>query len=455
MKNQKISAILKDQFRAVPQRSIIFLFAIIIGLIFGAADNVFAQFPREISVKVGEIKTFKGDREILEEGAKAEIRNQTIARTRFDAVKKEFRVQGLKEGTTQVVFSGTYIEGRTITERMQPTFSVSLKVTVLPQTETTANNPTNTTNPNPTNTATPNQTNTTDSNFYRVQINRNEIKNFTIATILRQESDKNIEGLDLQSGDNNIARGDYDVGRTIRITGIGSGNTRLTLIGKIINNNEEQPVRRIIEVTVAEGSNPTNTPPDSWLASRQQDFQALKKAAAQAGTNERSLDYSIQQFGSFVRRIEAEILRESNSLTPRQLREALLKNLRDEASSDLSRLRGELAKIAEQVRPISWYNAIQDLNIILGELPARRTFFCPANPEGRLSSVEVYGTDRYLSSSTLCVAALHDGAVTLAGGNITVEFHKGMKGDKYIGSRRNGVTTESWERPWGYFIFVK
>ncbi len=443
MKNQKISAILKNQFRAVPQRSIIFLFAVIIGLIFGTADNAFAQFPSEISVKVGEIKTIKGEQEILEENAKAEVGNQVIARARFDKDKKEFRIQGLKEGTVRIVFSGTY-RGRGAVGALQPTpFSETVTVRILPQTETTAPNPTNTTNPN--------STNATDSEFFRVQINRHEIKSLSIATLLRQEPAKNIEGLELTPGDNNIARGDYDIGRTIRITGMGSGKTSLILIGKIINNNEEQSVRGIIEVTVADGSNPTNTPPDSWLESRKQELQELKKAAGQAGPDEPKLDGSIQNFARFIRRIEGEILRESNTPTPRQLREALLKNLRDEANGELKRLRDEVARIAKQIRPISWYSILSDLNMVLGAKPARRTFYCPPNPQKSYGSV--WGTKSYLINSALCPAAVHTGVIDFAGGNIIVEFHNGRDGDKYLGSKENGVTTDSWDRNWGYFVF--
>jgi hypothetical protein len=182
-------------------------------------------------------------------------------------------------------------------------------------------------------------------------------------------------------------------------------------------------------------------------------LQELKNIAALAGTDERKLDRSIQNFESFVRRVGAEILRESNSQTPRQLREALLKNLRDEASKDLSRLRGQLAEITTQILPISWYSILSDLNIILGEKPTQRTFSCPPNPQKNRGVV--WGTKQYLINSSLCTAAVHANVITFAGGNITVKFHKGMDGDKYLGTEQNGVTSQSWERNWGWFIFVK
>ncbi len=446
MKKQKLFSTFRNSSLTAWQL-IILSFA----LAFGTAQSAFAQFPREISVKVGEIKTVKGEREIVEENAKAEVGNQAIARARFDTAKKEFRIQGLKEGTTRIVFSGTY-RGRNMAEAMQPpkTFSETVNVNVLSETETSANNPTNSTNPNPTNTATPNQTNTTATETLKVQINRNEIKNLGFATLLRQEPGKSIEDLELTSGDNNIARGDYDGGRTIRITGIGSGNTSLILIGKIINNNEQQSVRRIIEVTVV-GDNNLNTPTDSVLESMKRTLQELKTTAAQTGTDEYKLRDSIQNFERFVRRVEAEILRESNLETPNQLREALLKNLRDAANGELKRLRDEVARIAKQIRPISWYSILSDLNMVLGAKPARRTFFCPPNPQKSYGSV--WGTKSYLINSALCPAAVHAGAITFAGGNITVEFYNGRDGDKYLGSKEYGVTTDSWDRNWGYFIF--
>ncbi|NJM54038.1 MAG: hypothetical protein HC846_12045 [Blastocatellia bacterium] len=82
-------------------------------------------------------------------------------------------------------------------------------------------------------------------------------------------------------------------------------------------------------------------------------------------------------------------------------------------------------------------------------------FFLPAKSAKKFGTLGIYGTDRYLRISKLCTAALHAGVVTLAGGNITAEFHIGTKGDKYLGSNRNGVATWSWERDWGYFVFVR
>lgn len=437
MKSRKLSAILKNQFRIVTQRSIIFLFAVIIGLVFGTAQSVFAQFPREVRVKVNEIYPFKVEQQIVADDVKAEVGDLAIARARFDKDKKEFRIQGLKEGTTRVVFSGTYLGGTGMTGMLQPTpFNTTVNVTVLPNTETIV----------------PNQTNTADPNIYRVQINRHKIETLSIETLLGQEIAKSLENAEFIPGDNNIARGDYFGGGTIRITAIGSGKTNLTLQGEIINNNERQSVTRTIEVTVVADNNLNNAPTDSVLESLKQSLQELKNIAALAGTDERKIDLSIKYFGNFVRRVQAEILKESNLETPRQLREALLKNLRDEASRDLSRLRGQLAEIATQIRPISWHSTLSDLNIVLVTLPAKRTFSCPANPNK--SHGEIYGTDRYLNISSLCGAAAHKGVITFAGGNITVEFHKGSKGDKYVGSNKNNITSLSWDRDWGWFDFV-
>lgn len=285
-----------------------------------------------------------------------------------------------------------------------------------------------------------------------MQINLHKIETLSIEMLLGQELAKIVEKLVFTPGDNNIARGDYDGGKTIRITAIGNGNTSLMLLGEITNNNELQSVRRTIEVTV-NGNNNLNIPPDAQLESMKESLKGLKTAAALVGTDERKIDYSITTFRNFVRRVQAEILKESNLETPNQLREALLKNLRDEATGESARLSRQLAEIAKQIRPLTWHSTLSDLNIALGTLPAQRTFSCPPNPNKSYGTI--YGTDRYLNNSSICGAAAHARATTFAGGNITVEFHKGTKGDKYLGSERNEVKTESWERDWGWFAFVK
>ncbi len=74
-----------------------------------------------------------------------------------------------------------------------------------------------------------------------------------------------------------------------------------------------------------------------------------------------------------------------------------------------------------------------------GVLGSRRAFRCP--PGGTVATI--WGTDEYTHDSPVCVAAVHAGRITLAGGgDITVEMHPGR--DSYTASTRNGVTSSSY-----------
>jgi len=68
---------------------------------------------------------------------------------------------------------------------------------------------------------------------------------------------------------------------------------------------------------------------------------------------------------------------------------------------------------------------------------------CPAEQTQRGS---VWGTGTYTADSGLCRAALHAGAVTRAGGRITVVPAAGQSA--YQASTRNGVISDAWEEPW-------
>ncbi len=75
---------------------------------------------------------------------------------------------------------------------------------------------------------------------------------------------------------------------------------------------------------------------------------------------------------------------------------------------------------------------------------------CPAGSTSDFSTV--WGTDTYTDDSSLCTAAVHAGAITLAGGSIRVEAVDGL--EAYEGSLRNGVESldyGSWGRS---FVFV-
>jgi hypothetical protein len=63
----------------------------------------------------------------------------------------------------------------------------------------------------------------------------------------------------------------------------------------------------------------------------------------------------------------------------------------------------------------------------------------------------VWGTDFYTDDSSICNAALHAGAVTQAGGTVTVEASSGRP--NYVGSPRNGVSSSNYGQWGGSFYF--
>lgn len=65
---------------------------------------------------------------------------------------------------------------------------------------------------------------------------------------------------------------------------------------------------------------------------------------------------------------------------------------------------------------------------------------CPA--QAVAGSAAVWGTDAYTADSATCRAALHAGAVTRRGGEVTVRMLDGLP--RYVGTTRNGVQTSNY-----------
>ncbi|XP_063794809.1 uncharacterized protein LOC134956785 [Pseudophryne corroboree] len=72
------------------------------------------------------------------------------------------------------------------------------------------------------------------------------------------------------------------------------------------------------------------------------------------------------------------------------------------------------------------------------------TVTCPSGCVN--SGAPVYGTDYYTDDSAICPAAIHAGALTNAGGNVTIQFIVGQ--NSYIETTRNGITTKPFTRHW-------
>lgn len=63
---------------------------------------------------------------------------------------------------------------------------------------------------------------------------------------------------------------------------------------------------------------------------------------------------------------------------------------------------------------------------------------CPAG----IQQTNIWGTGIYTDDSAVCVAALHDGRITTAGGSVRLQVLSGQA--SYLGSLRNGITSSSW-----------
>lgn len=74
-------------------------------------------------------------------------------------------------------------------------------------------------------------------------------------------------------------------------------------------------------------------------------------------------------------------------------------------------------------------------------------------PEGCLSSgASVWGSDVYTSDSSVCLAAIHAGAITDGGGRVLATLEDGL--ESYTGSERNAVVTSDYES-WDTSLTVK
>jgi len=74
--------------------------------------------------------------------------------------------------------------------------------------------------------------------------------------------------------------------------------------------------------------------------------------------------------------------------------------------------------------------------------------FCP--PGGSPGSV--WGTDMYSDDSSVCTAAVHAGAIGFGGGSIRIQIQPGMP--SYVGSSRNGVSSQNWGAWTGSFTVL-
>ncbi len=96
---------------------------------------------------------------------------------------------------------------------------------------------------------------------------------------------------------------------------------------------------------------------------------------------------------------------------------------------------------------ITWSDAAGQYRGRNGE---RLGFICPSL--GNVPMRVVWGTDIYTDDSAICMAAVHAGVITTAGGAVTIEIRPGQ--EAYQGAERNGVTSERYGIWGGSYRFV-
>ena len=93
------------------------------------------------------------------------------------------------------------------------------------------------------------------------------------------------------------------------------------------------------------------------------------------------------------------------------------------------------------VPQVEWDTTINKFQLDNDKFIGQRfAFECPRIPN-KADNSGVYGTDIYPSKSSICVAALHAGAMSADGGVVTLQLNPGA--ENYTGSARNSVKTES------------
>ncbi|HYE97127.1 MAG TPA: LCCL domain-containing protein [Rubricoccaceae bacterium] len=98
-------------------------------------------------------------------------------------------------------------------------------------------------------------------------------------------------------------------------------------------------------------------------------------------------------------------------------------------------------------RDATWASSASEFRRYVGW---RVAYHCP--PGGTAHSV--WGSGPYTDDSSVCTAAVHAGALTLArGGRVVIEIQRGR--DTYYGSHRQGITTLDYGVWGGSFVVVR
>lgn len=101
----------------------------------------------------------------------------------------------------------------------------------------------------------------------------------------------------------------------------------------------------------------------------------------------------------------------------------------------------------EEAIPITWHTTAATFGNEPGE---RFKFVCPADGKGGM----VWGSDVYMTTSAICLAGVHAGAITLEeGGTVQIEYRPGRPA--YGSTTRNGITTEPYGEYPSSFVILR
>ena len=112
------------------------------------------------------------------------------------------------------------------------------------------------------------------------------------------------------------------------------------------------------------------------------------------------------------------------------------------------------AEAAARAQPmgLDWHTDLKHFQVDSEKFVGQRfAFECPEQTK-KAKKKSVYGTNVYSSDSPICVAALHAGVIERDGGRVTVQLNPGV--DRYVGSKKNGVSSQSRPATRRSFVFI-
>lgn len=96
----------------------------------------------------------------------------------------------------------------------------------------------------------------------------------------------------------------------------------------------------------------------------------------------------------------------------------------------------------EWIPRLEWDDKFSQTGLANIRLTGQRfAFECPGSPSN-LAGRRVYGTDSYPLNSYVCLAAVHAGQISQAGGFVLVQMDPALQG-KFVGSIRNGIESKN------------